>query len=117
VLLVPDAAVTTDTTGNIAVAFTAVIGQAITFCYDPVATKWYPSIAAVSWAPPGTIGSITANTGIQGRLHYHRRFVHFRWFQCSAARQTERRASVVDLTLSVRQEAVDRSLTNEYPGF
>lgn len=42
VLLVPDAAFTTGTTGNIAVALTAVVGQAITFCYDPVTAKWYP---------------------------------------------------------------------------
>ncbi|MGH9545467.1 MAG: hypothetical protein ACRD23_09660 [Terriglobales bacterium] len=43
VQLIPDAAFTTDKTGNIAVALRAVIGQAITFCYDPVANKWYPS--------------------------------------------------------------------------
>jgi hypothetical protein len=41
--LVPDAAFTTDTTGNIAKASTAVIGQVMTMCYDSTSAKWYPS--------------------------------------------------------------------------
>jgi hypothetical protein len=42
VLMIPDAPFTTDSTGNIAVALKAKVSQAITFCYDPMATKWYP---------------------------------------------------------------------------
>jgi hypothetical protein len=40
---IPDAAFTTDATGNISKASTAVVGQMMTLCYDSVAAKWYPS--------------------------------------------------------------------------
>jgi hypothetical protein len=43
VQLVPDAVFKTDTTGNVAKASTAVIGQVMTMCYDSTAAKWYPS--------------------------------------------------------------------------
>jgi hypothetical protein len=39
--LIPDGVFTTDTTGNIANAYTAAVGQTVTACYDPTATKWY----------------------------------------------------------------------------
>lgn len=46
--LIPDAAFTTDATGNISKASTAVIGQPMTMCLDPNGggagvAKWYPS--------------------------------------------------------------------------
>jgi hypothetical protein len=41
--LIPDAAFTTDKTGNIAKASTAIAGQLMTLCFDPSTTKWYPS--------------------------------------------------------------------------
>ncbi len=41
ITIIPDAAFTTTTAGNIARASTAVISRAITFTYD--GTKWYPS--------------------------------------------------------------------------
>ncbi len=42
-VLIPDGAWTTATTGNIALASTAVVSKAITMCYDNGTTKWYPS--------------------------------------------------------------------------
>jgi hypothetical protein len=41
--IIPTAAFTTDTTGNIAIASTAEVGRAITFTYDNSTIKWYPS--------------------------------------------------------------------------
>ena len=41
IYLIPDGAWTTTTTGNIAVASTAVVGRVLTECFD--GTKWYPS--------------------------------------------------------------------------
>jgi len=41
VILIPDSAFTTGTSGNIAIASTAVVGKAMTMTYD--GTKWYPS--------------------------------------------------------------------------
>jgi len=43
VTLIPTAAFTTDTTGNIALASTAVINRAIDFVYDGGTGKWYPT--------------------------------------------------------------------------
>jgi len=43
ITLIPTAAFTTDTTGNIAIASTAVIGRAMTLTYDGSTAKWYPS--------------------------------------------------------------------------
>jgi len=42
-VLIPDGAWTTATTGNIALASTAVVSKAMTMCYDNGTTKWYPS--------------------------------------------------------------------------
>lgn len=41
--LIPDAAFTTDATGNIAIASTAVVGKAMIMTYDGTTNKWYPS--------------------------------------------------------------------------
>jgi hypothetical protein len=43
VTIIPTAAFTTDTTGNIAIASTATIGRAMDFIYDAGTAKWYPS--------------------------------------------------------------------------
>ncbi len=43
ITLIPTAAFTTDTTGNIYAASTAVIGRAMTFTYVSSTGKWYPS--------------------------------------------------------------------------
>ena len=43
VTIIPTAAFTTDATGNISIASTAVIGRAMTFTYDGGTAKWYPS--------------------------------------------------------------------------
>jgi len=42
-ILVPDGAFTTNTSGNIALASTAVVNKALTMTYDPGTSKWYPS--------------------------------------------------------------------------
>ncbi len=65
--LIADAAYTTDTTGNIAIALTATINGVITWCYDQVATKWYPESAsgaftALTVTDPGVFGSSQTNT-------------------------------------------------------
>ncbi len=41
--LIPDGVWTTNTTGNIALATTAVVSKALTMTYDPGTGKWYPS--------------------------------------------------------------------------
>ena len=41
--LVPDGLWSTNTSGNIALATTAVVSKALTMCYDSGTTKWYPS--------------------------------------------------------------------------
>ncbi len=41
--IIPDAAFTTTTAGNIAIASTGVTGKALTFVWDANAVKWYPS--------------------------------------------------------------------------
>lgn len=43
ITLIPDGAFTTDATGNIAIASTAVVGKALILTYDPATTKLYPS--------------------------------------------------------------------------
>jgi hypothetical protein len=43
VTVLPTAAFTTDVTGNVAIASTAVVGRAMQFTYDGATTKWYPS--------------------------------------------------------------------------
>jgi hypothetical protein len=43
ITLIPTAAFTTDATGNIAIASTAVIGKQMLLTYDSTTTKWYPS--------------------------------------------------------------------------
>lgn len=43
ITIIPTAAFTTDATGNIAIASTAVISRAIDFVYDGGTGKWYPS--------------------------------------------------------------------------
>lgn len=43
ITLIPDGAWSTGTSGNIAVATTGVVSQALRMSYDPVAAKWYPS--------------------------------------------------------------------------
>lgn len=43
VTLIPDGLWATSTSGNIAVATTAVVGKALIETYDPVTLKWYPS--------------------------------------------------------------------------
>ena len=43
VTIIPTAAFTTDATGNIAIASTAVVGRAMIFTYDGGTSKWYPS--------------------------------------------------------------------------
>jgi hypothetical protein len=42
-VLVPDGAWHTTNAGNIAIASTAVVKQALTMCYDNATSKWYPS--------------------------------------------------------------------------
>lgn len=41
--VIPDSAYTTNATGNIAIASTAVVSREMTFTYDPTTSKWYPS--------------------------------------------------------------------------
>lgn len=41
--LIPDAAFTTGTSGNIAIPSTAVVSRALQLCYDNGTSKWYPS--------------------------------------------------------------------------
>lgn len=43
IVLIPTAAFTTNTLGNIALASTAVINKALIMTYDSTTTKWYPS--------------------------------------------------------------------------
>ena len=43
ITLIPTAAFTTDATGNVAIASTAVTGRAMTFTWDSTGSKWYPS--------------------------------------------------------------------------
>lgn len=43
ITIIPTAAFTTDATGNIAIASTAVISRAMTFTFDTTTNKWYPS--------------------------------------------------------------------------
>ena len=43
IVLIPTGAWTTNTTGNIALATTAVVNRALTMTYDSTTTKWYPS--------------------------------------------------------------------------
>lgn len=43
ITLIPDSAGSTGTSGNIALASTLVQSKALTLCYDPALTKWYPS--------------------------------------------------------------------------
>jgi hypothetical protein len=42
-VLIPDGAWTTGTSGNIALASSATVGRAMTMCYDSGTSKWYPS--------------------------------------------------------------------------
>ena len=41
--LIPDGIWATNTSGNIALASTAVVSKALIMTYDPATTKWYPS--------------------------------------------------------------------------
>ena len=41
--LIPDAAFSTSTTGNIAISSTAVVSRTLELCYDTGSSKWYPS--------------------------------------------------------------------------
>jgi hypothetical protein len=41
--IIPDGLFATGTSGNIALATTAVVSKVITECWDPTTTKWYPS--------------------------------------------------------------------------
>lgn len=41
--LIPDGLWSTNTSGNIALATTAVVNKAVTMCYDAGTSKWYPS--------------------------------------------------------------------------
>jgi len=41
--LIPDGAFTTGTSGNIAIASTAVVSRTLEMCYDSATAKWYPS--------------------------------------------------------------------------
>jgi len=59
---IADAAYTTDTSDNVSLALTAVVGQKIEWCYDLVTTKWYPSNIFNPTAP-GDIGGGTAAAG------------------------------------------------------
>jgi len=43
ITIIPVSAFTTVTTGNIAIASTAVVGRALIMTYDPAVAKWYPS--------------------------------------------------------------------------
>jgi len=43
VVLIPDGAWSTATTGNIGLASTATVSKALTMCYDSGTSKWYPS--------------------------------------------------------------------------
>lgn len=43
IVLIPDAAYTLVTTGNIAIASTATAGRAMSMFFDNVQGKWYPS--------------------------------------------------------------------------
>lgn len=59
VILVPDGLWSTGTSGNIAIAGTAVVGNAITETYDPATSKWYPSTTGAS-------GTATTATNLSG---------------------------------------------------
>lgn len=43
IILLPTGAFTGTNAGNIAIAFTAVVGRPLFLTYDPNAVKWYPS--------------------------------------------------------------------------
>ena len=43
ITLIPLGILTTTTAGNIALATTTVVGKALTYTYDAVTAKWYPS--------------------------------------------------------------------------
>jgi hypothetical protein len=43
ITIIPDAVLTTLTSGNIAIASTTVISKALIMTYDPATSKWYPS--------------------------------------------------------------------------
>ena len=43
IIIIPTGAFTTNTTGNIALASTAVVNRALIMVYDSTTTKWYPS--------------------------------------------------------------------------
>lgn len=45
ITLYPTAAFTGTNAGNIAIAFTAVVGRALDLDYNPYTAKWYPSYA------------------------------------------------------------------------
>jgi hypothetical protein len=44
ITLIPTGAFTTTTTGNIALASTAVVNKAIIMTYDGTSNKWYPNV-------------------------------------------------------------------------
>jgi hypothetical protein len=43
IILIPTGTFTTATSGNIALASTAVVSKALIMIYDPTTVKWYPS--------------------------------------------------------------------------
>jgi hypothetical protein len=43
IVLIPDGLWSTNTSGNIAIATTAIVSRQVTVCYDNGTSKWYPS--------------------------------------------------------------------------
>jgi len=64
IIIVPTGTFSTNTAGNIAIAVTAIVNQAITLTYDPIALKWYPASSGSggSYTAP-TIGSTLISSG------------------------------------------------------
>jgi hypothetical protein len=53
---IADSAYTTDTTGNVSVALTAIVGQTITWCFDSGSSTWYPTgVVPVAYNHSGTV--------------------------------------------------------------
>jgi hypothetical protein len=62
-ILIPTDLCSFITGGNIAIALTPVVGEAISLTYDATTTKWYPSLSNTAISYSAT-GDITANTNV-----------------------------------------------------
>ena len=72
-ILIPTGLCSFTTGGNIAIALTPVVGEAISLTYDATTTKWYPSLSntAIAYSATGVI-SASSNAGVfnYGTLSY-----------------------------------------------